>query len=193
MITAIEGTLVGASTDSVEISVGGVTIKVNVPTNSIENLGDLGERVRLFTMLQFSSRDEALTLFGFSSEDSRLAFQALIGVNGVGPRLALTILSSLTVESLALAIASGDAVAFKGIPGVGTKIAGRIVLELRGKLDTDLSPLSETDMNADLVQALTALGYTLSETLTAVARLPAGNAMSLEEKVRFCIQKISLD
>ena len=190
MITSIEGSLAGSGADWVDISVGGVTLRAYVPGTAIERLGAPGDRVRLFTHLQINSRDESLTLFGFLTEESRSAFEALVDVKGVGPRVALSVLSSLSAESLALAIESGDADAFKGIHGVGTKTANRIVLELQGKLDAELvtSPAAQAD--GELVQALTSLGYTASEAMTAISSLPPGNSMSLEEKVRLCLQRM---
>ena len=165
---------------------GGVTLRVSVPDPAA--LGRVGDRVHLFTTLQL--REDSLTLFGFPTEEARSAFEALVGVNGVGPRLALSVLSTLSAESLALAISSGDPDAFKGVPGVGTKTASRIVLELKGKLDFGVVAVPELDGNRDLVDALTALGCTLPEAMAAISSLPRGEAMSLEEKVRFCLQQM---
>ena len=174
--------------ERVDVVVGGVTLRAYVPQSAIAGLGRLGDRVRLLTSLQM--REDSLTLYGFPTKEALLAFGALVGVNGVGPRLALSILSSLSPEALALAIGSGDTDAFKGVPGVGKKIANRIVLELKGVLDTDLATAATVDGDGELVQALTALGYTLSETMTAISALPADGSMTLEEKVRFCLQQM---
>ena len=190
MITSIEGTLAGAGTDWADVAIGGVTVRAHVPASAIERLGVAGDRVRLFTTLQMNSREESLTLFGFLTEESRSAFQALVAVNGVGPRVALSILSSLNAESLALAVASGDADAFKGVHGVGTKTANRIVLELKDRLDTELLTTPAVQADGDLLQALTALGYTVSEAMTAISSLPRGDSNSLEEKVRLALQRM---
>ena len=190
MITSVEGVLAATGADWVDVSVGGVTLRASVPASAIESLGAPGERVRLFTVLQFNTREESLTLFGFATEEWRSAFQALVGVPGVGPRVALGVLSGLSAESLALAIAAGDADAFKGVPGVGTKTANRIVLELKGVLDTNLATAATADGDGELVQALTSLGYTLSEAMTAISALPSDGSMTLEEKVRFCLQQM---
>ena len=187
MITSIEGKLAGAGPDWADVTVGGgVTLRVSVPDAS--RLGRPGDPVRLFTTLQV--RDDSLTLYGFPTEDARSAFQSLVGVNGVGPRLALGVLSSMSTESLALAISSGDPDAFKRVSGVGTKTANRIVLELKGKLDWQVGAAAEMDGDQGLVDALTALGYTAPEAMTAISALPRGDQMSLEDKVRFCLQQL---
>ena len=187
MITSVEGKLSGTGPDWADVTVGGgVTLRVSVPDAS--TLGRPGDAVRLFTTLQL--RDDSVTLYGFPSQDARSAFQSLVGVNGVGPRLALGVLSSLSTESLAMAISSGDPDAFKGVPGVGTKTANRIVLELKGKLDWQVDAIVGVDGDQALVDALTALGYTAPEAVAAISALPRGEEMSLEEKVRFCLQQL---
>ena len=187
MITSIEGTIAGAGADWADVTIGGgVTLRVSVPDPA--GLGRLGEHVRLFTTLQV--REDSLTLYGFQTDEARSAFVALIGVNGVGPRVALNVLTTLTTDSLALAISAGDPGAFKGVSGVGTKTANRIVLELKGKLDFRAISVPESGGDRDLVDALTALGYTVSEALSAISTIPAGEPMSLEDKVRFCLSQI---
>ena len=188
MITAIEGTLASSGMDWVDVAIGGVTLRANVPESAVERLGIPGDNVRLFTSLQM--REDSLTLFGFQTLEARSAFESLVGVNGVGPRVALNVLSGLTAESLSLAIATGDVDAFKGIHGVGTKTANRIVLELKGKLDIALAPASGDEGDGEVVRALTALGYTASEAVTAVSSLPPGDSLTLEEKVRLCLQRL---
>ena len=180
--------MAGSGVEWADIAVGGVTLRVNVPQTALEGLGIPGDRVRVFTSLQV--REDSLTLYGFPTEESRVAFEALIGVNGVGPRLALSVLSNLTPDSLAMAVSGGDPDVFKGVPGVGTKTANRIVLELKGKLDWEAVSLPEAGGNGELVSALTALGYTVSEVMAAVSSLPSGNSLTLEERVRLCLQQI---
>lgn len=188
MITSLEGTLAGVGVDWVDITIGGVTLRASVPHSAIERLGQPGDRALLFTSLQ--TRDDSLTLFGFLGIEERSAFEALIQVNGVGPRLALSVLSSLSPESLAVAVASGSAASFKGIHGVGPRTAERIILELKGKLGAELAVATGEHREADVVRALTALGYTITEVTASVSSLPPGGDMSLEEKVRLCIQRI---
>ena len=140
-----------------DVSVGGVTLRASMPESAVEEIGGLGERVRIFTYLNV--RDDNITLFGFPTEEARSAFEALITVSGVGPRLALAILSALSTDALAAAIDGSDTSAFKSASGVGTKTANRIVLELKGKLDWEPIP-SPGAQGGDLVSALMALGYT---------------------------------
>ena len=187
MITGLEGALAAVGPDWADVSVGGVTIRASIPESASGALGALGERVRLFTSLQV--RDDSLTLYGFPTEDARTAFEALIAVNGIGPRLALSILSTMTTDALALAIDSADPGAFKGVSGVGTKTASRIVLELKGKLDWEPVAVSRPAAgHTDLVDALTALGYTLQEAAAAATALPEDVPDSLEERLRIALQ-----
>lgn len=191
MITGLQGTLTGAGSDWVDVTVGGVTLRASVPAPTADYLGSQGGEVKLLTSLQV--RDDALTLYGFVSEDARAAFQALIGVNGVGPRVALSILSGLTPEELSVAIANGDATAFKIAQGVGTKTANRIVLELKGKLDFEAGGAAVPPGNQEVVDALTALGYSFPEAGRAVAQLSTDGDLSLEEKIRLALEQIGGD
>lgn len=192
MITALEGILADSGLGWVDVAVGGVTLRANVPETAVDVLGAVGGRVKLFTALQV--RDDSLTLFGFPTRDARTAFETLIGVNGVGPRVALSVISVLAPESLALAVASGDTDAFKRVTGVGPRTAGRIILELRGKLDFEMiSTRPERQDDTDVITALTALGYTASEALEALASLPAEETTSVEEKVRLSLQQLAGD
>lgn len=191
MITAIEGILTRLDVDSVDISIGGVTLKTYVPQSAIDSLGHLGDKVKLFTSLQFRSREDTLTLFGFPSEEHRLNFESLTTVGGVGPRMALNILSTLGVNSLATAVANGDTSAFKPIPGVGTKIANRIILELRGKIEIKDTFDVNLQSNQEVLDALVSLGYTTTEALHAISFLKEKDSVSLEEKIRICLQQMS--
>ena len=188
MISAITGTVETVGPDWAGISVGGVTFRLNMPGPTAEQLGPIGERVRLYTSLQV--REDSLTLFGFLTEEDRLAFEALIGVNGVGPRVALSVLSHFKPDSLAAAVSSGDAAAFVGVPGVGKKTASRIVLELKGKLEGAWAVVPAARRDGEVLEALAALGYTVSEVREAVSSLPPGDSMSLEDRVRLALERI---
>ena len=187
MITAIAGVLEGTGPDWVDVAVGGVTLRMSVPGSAIASLGQTGNRVKLFTSLQV--RDDSLTLYGFATEDERSAFGALVQINGVGPRVALSVLSTLSHDSLALAIAGGDPYAFRGVPGVGAKTANRIVLELKGKLVVGAVDSSEL-LGSEVVQALTALGYSIAEATEAASSV-SGDSLSTEEHVRLALQQLS--
>ena len=133
LISSVRGSLEGIGPDWVDVLIGGVTFRVNVPASTIDHLGQIGEPVRLHTSLQV--REDNLTLYGFLTSDMRRAFVTLLGISGVGPRLALAIMSRFTPDSLALAVSVADTDAFSAVSGVGKKTASRIVLELKGKLD----------------------------------------------------------
>ena len=188
LISSIRGTLEALGPDWADVSVGGVTFRVSVPASAADELGSPGESVRLFTTLKM--RDDGLTLYGFLSEEARLAFELLINVNGVGPRLALSVLSRFTPESLAAAVGSGDPDAFAGVPGVGKKTAARLILELKGKLEGDWALVPRAGEHGDLVEALTSLGYSVAEANTVASSLPRGDSMSLEDKVRLALQRL---
>lgn len=186
MITSLEGKLVGTGLDWADVSIGGITLRAFVPESSVDTLGSLGELVLLYTSLQV--REDSLTLYGFPTNEARTTFDALITVNGVGPRLALGILSMLSPDSLAVAIAAGDPQAFKGVSGVGTKTANRIMMEMKGKLDVKGGVELSSQSNTDLIDALTAIGYTVPEIMSAIAELPHFDSASLEDKVRSTIE-----
>jgi Holliday junction DNA helicase RuvA len=187
LITSVEGTLAGSGVGWVDVSVGGVTLRASMPESAVEEIGGLGERVRIFTYLNV--RDDNITLFGFPTEEARSAFEALITVSGVGPRIALAILSALSTEALAAAIDGSDPSAFKAASGVGTKTANRILLELKGKLDWE--PVAQS--GGDLVSALTALGYTVAEIRAATSSLPRDPSMTLEDQVRYSIEQMTAE
>ena len=162
---------------------------MNVPPSLIDQVGQSGDRVKLFTSLQV--KEDSLTLYGFPNSDGRQTFEALLGVNGVGPRLALSILSRLTPENLALAVATEDAAGFKGVPGVGTRIAQRIVMELKGKLEIEMTAAPMVRPDNELIEALTALGYSMAEVVGAVTSLPKDKSLSTEEKVRQALDHLA--
>lgn len=188
MITSLSGALSTIGVDWVEITVADVGLRVNVPTSFIENVGEVGGRVHLFTSLQV--KEDSLTLYGFPNSDVRQAFEALLGVNGVGPRLALSILSILTPENLAFAVAEEDTDVFKGVSGVGKRIAQRIVMELKGKLQVEMTAAPATRPDGEIVDALTALGYSASEAMEAVAGIPSDESMESEEKLRLALGRL---
>ena len=188
LISSISGTLGRVGPDWADVAVGGVTFRVNTPTSTAEVLGRIGDRVDLFTSLHV--REGGLSLFGFATEEARLAFEVLIGINGVGPRVALSVLSRLTPGSLAEAVSVGDMDAFDGVPGVGKKTASRIVLELKGKLGGEWTVPSEDGFDVGVTEALTSLGYTIAEARFAVASLPHGLPMSVEDRVLLALQQM---
>ena len=167
MIVGVHGTLESTGPDWVNVRVGGVTLQVSVPANSVSGMGALGSQVALHTHLRI--REEQPVLYGFTDAASLGLFSMLTGVSGVGPRLALALLSSLDPARLQTAILTGDVTALSSAPGVGNRTASRIILDLKGKVDS--SDLSEIDFGGDadsqVIAALTALGYSPAEARAA--------------------------
>jgi Holliday junction DNA helicase RuvA len=178
MIGRLTGTLAEKSPPQILIDVGGVGYEVDVPMSTFYNLPALGERVTLLT--HFVVREDAQLLFGFLSTEERATFRLLVRISGVGPRTALSILSGLSVAELAQAVTQQQAGRLVKVPGIGKKTAERLLLELRGKLGPDLdAPASvASDVQADIVQALVALGYSERDAAAALKALPAGVGVS---------------
>ncbi|MBI2165265.1 MAG: Holliday junction branch migration protein RuvA [Chloroflexi bacterium] len=190
MITAVRGTVEATGPDWVEIGIGGVSVRVNVPALALDQIGPIGSQARLHTCLVV--REDALSLYGFPSPEAVRLFRLLLEVNGVGPRLGLSILSTLTPEAVAVAIASGDGDSLTRAPGVGKKTAARVILELREKLEKEWGPVPAftSQSNMDVVAALAALGYSANEVRQAVASVPSDKGLSLEERVRLALRRL---
>lgn len=191
MITAISGRVAKVGLDWVDVDLGAVSVRVNVPASTVSDIGPGGDRIRLYTSLQV--REDSLTLYGFVAEDLRTSFESLLKITGVGPRLALSVLSTFSAEELASAVSTGDVAAFSRVPGVGKKTAGRIVLELKGQLAREIE-VSPVDAGAtQAIEALTALGYSLAEAREAVASLPRDESLATEERVRAALERLAAD
>lgn len=184
MISSVKGILRKRSTEFVVVEVGGVGFKVHVPASTLSVLGDVGDLVALHTHLHL--REDNLALYGFATEDEMSTFELLLNVSGVGPRAALSILSATSVDSLRLAIASGNVEMLTRIPGIGAKTAGRIVLELKGKID--VSSLRAADSEAavgdsDVLAALINLGYSPAEAQAAIRSCPRDGNSAVEDRI----------
>ncbi len=185
MIGRLSGILAEKHPPQVLVDVAGVGYEVDVPMSSFYNLPAIGERVSLHT--HFVVREDAQQLFGFLTLKERSAFRELIRISGVGPKLALSVLSGLSVDDLAQCVALQEAGRLTKVPGIGKKTAERLLLELKGKL-ADALPQAGTGgtpaagVAADALHALLALGYSDKEALPALKQLPDG--LSLEESIR---------
>ena len=188
LISSVRGRLEAAGADWADIAVGGITLRVSVPSSSVESLGNPGDNVRLFTSMQV--REDSMSLYGFDTVDTRETFEVLIGISGIGPRVALSILSLFTPETLAAAVDAGDLKAFTPVPGVGRRTASRIVLELKGKLEFEPSDATAAP-DADAIDALTALGYSAAEAREALAAIPRADANSTEDRVRLALAQLA--
>jgi len=189
MIDRLFGTILDEGEGgSLIIAVGGVGLRVYVPRNAQHQ--SIGEVIELFTHLVV--REDALTLYGFLSLAEREVFEALIKVNGVGPRIALAILSTLTIEHLRDAVGRENPDVLNRVPGIGKKTAQKIVLELKDKvgfkLGLDAVPLI-ADVDSDVLATLTALGYSVVEAQSAIQAIPRDAPKDdIEERVRLALQ-----
>ena len=183
MIGRLSGTLLEKHPPQILVDAGGVGYEVDVPMSTFYNLPAAGEKVTLLT--HFAVREDAQQLFGFLTPAEREAFRQLIKISGVGPKLALSVLSGLSVQDLAHAVAMQEAGRLTKIPGVGKKTAERLLLELKGRLPGgDLPVLTGgvPESGSDVLNALVALGYREKEAVLAIKKLPAG--LSVEEGIR---------
>jgi len=191
MIATLGGTLEYRGVDSVIIKVGGIGFQVHVSGSTLSQLGAIKDKVSLYTHLHL--REDNVSLYGFASEEELALFKNLISVSGIGPKIALALLSALNPEQVAMAITGGNVDVISQVPGVGKKIAGRLVVELKGKLERQwkgvVLPLVAED--ADAVAALTNLGYSLREATQALSSVPDSAKLSLEEKVKMALQQLA--
>ncbi len=185
MIASLNGKLESLGSDGAVINVGGIGFQVYMPTSTLSTLGAIGEEVKLHTYLHL--REDNAALYGFASTDELGLFQNLISVSGLGPKLALAMLSAMNIERLTMAIATSSTDLLTEVPGIGKKMANRLILELKEKIGagwitTPAVQLAEE--NAEVLAALTSLGYSVSEATKAVASLPPDSKLSLEDKVK---------
>ena len=179
MIGKLTGTLLEKNPPEVLLDCHGVGYEVQVPMSTFYNLPAIGERVSLLT--QFIVREDAQLLYGFGSVPERAAFRELIKISGVGPRTALAILSGMGVQDLAQAITLQEAGRLVKVPGIGKKTAERLLLELKGKLGADMGGAqahATSEAQADILQALLALGYNDKEAAAALKALPGDVGVS---------------
>jgi Holliday junction DNA helicase RuvA len=188
MIASVRGIIEAVTPDYAIINVGGVGLQVYMPSSTLSELGGVGQQARLFP--QMVVREDAILLFGFASEEELKLFQMLQGVSGVGPKLALALLSAMSVEDLASAIAGGSMELLTSVPGVGKKMAGRLILELKDKIAAGAAAVHVTppgEGDSDVLGALLSLGYSASEASRAVASLPRDEKLSVEDKIKLAL------
>ena len=190
MIAYIKGTVEEIAGQSVVIDNAGIGYWVNVPSAVLSRLPPKGEEVKLSTYLQVKEDD--MSLFGFISQEDLKIFRLLISISGIGPKVALAVLSVMTTEQIMAAISSGDAVAFSKVPGVGKKTAQRITLELSDKITTTEagSASAFSSEKQDAMDALLALGYSRSESVRAVMSV-AEEDMPAQQVIRLALKKLT--
>ena len=195
MIGRLHGRLLAKHPPSILLDVSGVGYEVDVSMNTFCELPALDAPVTLH--IHMAVREDGHFLYGFLSEQERTAFRQLIKISGVGARMALAVLSGLSVDELAAAIARQDVACFTRIPGIGKKTAERLLLELKGKLDlvagavgiTATGQAAPSDPLQDTIDALVALGYNAREAQGAVKALPAG--VSTTDAIRLALKQLS--
>jgi Holliday junction DNA helicase RuvA len=180
MIGRIAGVLLEKNPPHLLVDCNGVGYEIDVPMSTFYNLPPLGERIVLLT--QQIIREDAHQLFGFATATERAAFRELVKITGIGARMALSVLSGMSVGELAQAVTLQEAARLTRVPGIGKKTAERLMLELKGKLGADLGAagtgLPAADHAGDVLNALLALGYSEKEALGAVKTVPAGSGVS---------------
>jgi len=180
MIGRIQGTLVSVHPPRLLVDCQGVGYEIDVPMSTLYQLPEVNQKITLLT--HFQVREDAQQLFGFATETEREAFRQLIKISGVGSRTALAILSGMSVNELAQAIALQEADRLTQVPGIGKKTAERLCLELKGKLAPDLGMINgkpkAIEASSEVLQALLALGYSEKEALLALKQIPPDTTVS---------------
>lgn len=194
MITSIHGILEASRVDQAIIRVGGFSVRVFAPVLTLNRLNETGMEVTLYT--HFHVREDGMTLYGFSGEEERDAFEQLIAINGVGPKVALALLSVMDARSLYKAIADEDQQRLALAPGVGKKLAARLVLELKGKLPAAVlvgstSSTPSGRIQAEVLEALMGLGYSTAEAQQALAKIPQDQGMTLEQQITYALRSFA--
>jgi holliday junction DNA helicase RuvA len=184
--------LVRKGDTSVIIKAGAVSFSISVPGSTAAKMGKTGSTVYLHTHLHV--REDNISLFGFSSAQELALFELLITVSGIGPKVALALLTTLSSDQISSAIMGSNADLLSQVPGIGKKTAGRIILDLKGKLEKGWEGEMVTAVlqgDGDAVAALTGLGYSIREATQALGNIPQSEDMSLETKVRLALQQLS--
>jgi Holliday junction DNA helicase RuvA len=199
MIAALHGVLEGKTLSAALVRVGGVTFLVQAPLTTLSQLGGAGDEVTLHTHLYV--REEVIALYGFATLEDLQLFETLLSVGGVGPRMGLAILSSMSAETFRHAVINGDEQRLTLIPGVGKKLAGRLILELREKLAKGApagagvgagAAIAFGSARAEVIEALTGLGYSTAAAQAAYNKLPAESASAgLEEQIMLVLRYLA--
>jgi Holliday junction DNA helicase RuvA len=190
MIGRIQGTLIANNPPRLLVDCHGVGYEIDVPMSTLYQMPSIGQTVTLLT--HFVVREDAQQLFGFGTEQERESFKALIKISGVGARTALSLLSGMSVQELAQAVTLQESARLTRVPGIGKKTAERLLLELKGKLGADIgisNQLTEPDSQVEIMQALTALGYSDKEAQVALKHVVADSSVS--DGIRMALKVLS--
>jgi Holliday junction DNA helicase RuvA len=191
MIASIRGEIIQKGSDTFVVAVSGMGFQVYVTNEMLERTKP-GEQVNLFT--QLIVREDSLTLFGFEKDIEKKYFNLLLGVSGIGPKLALAIISTLSIEAINRAVTAEQSEVFSRVAGVGKKNAQKILIHLQGKIHDDTFVGLESnfiDIDVDVMAALTSLGYSVVESQAAIQSIPKDAPKELEERIRIALQYFS--
>lgn len=187
MISSLSGRIQDILLDSLIVEVGGVGLQVYIPA-PLKNRLNTGDNTLLYTHLVV--REDALTLYGFESKDARSIYRLLLGVNGVGPRLALAVLSTLSPDEIRGAVLQERLDVFNHVPGIGKKTAQKIIIQLQDKIPAEagLAPISMlAEWDVEVVAALSALGYSVIEAQSAIQSIPKDAPEDVETRLRLAL------
>ena len=195
MFAHFDGIVAEKASDSIVLDVGGVGYLLYVSGATLQMCPAVGQRFKVYSILNV--REDAMELYGFYSREEKAMYERLRGVNGVGSRTALQILSAMSVRDLSIALVSGDAAALTRVPGIGKKIAQRLVLELKDKVDdaqltgsgASVAPKQADGPEGEAVAALVALGYSASEAAKAVSKF-AGQTQKSDELIFMALKSL---
>lgn len=188
MIDTLHGQITRITDTYLVLLIGGVGLRVYVPTTVRDAVDGPGQTLTLYTHLIV--REDDLTLYGFVEREERDLFEVLIGVSGVGPRIALAMISTLSVDHLQNAVAREEPEILTRVPGIGKKLAQKLLFELKDKLhiEPSLGLAAISDVDTDVIATLTALGYSVVEAQTALQAIPKDAPQDVEERVRLALQ-----
>lgn len=202
MISYVKGPLMEKEEDVIVVEAGGIGYNIHVPLSFLEELPQLGDEVRVYTYLQV--KEDAMTLYGFGSRQDLKMFKQLLGVNGIGPKGALGLLSAMRPDDLRLAIISGDAKAISRAPGIGVKTAQRVILDLKDRISVEevltqpeavIGTAAKTsglaDAGKEAVDALVALGYSAMEAAKAVRQVEITEKMTAEDVLKASLKHLA--
>lgn len=204
MYSYIKGELAEVNTDYIVVETGGIGYMVYVPAQSLEYLPSIGDDIKIYTYLYI--REDAMILYGFLTKDDLEVFKLLITVSGIGPKGGLSILSTLSSDDLRFAILSGDSKAISKAPGIGSKTAQRVIIDLKDKMSLEEAfekklentenalkmPEGNSAVKNDAVLALNALGYSSTESLKAVSKVEITEGMDVEDVLKQALKYMSI-
>ena len=203
MYSYIKGELAEVNTDHIVIDVGGIGYMIYIPAQSLNYLPGIGEMLKVHTYLYM--REDAMILYGFLTMDDLEMFKLLITVSGIGPKGGLAVLSTLSSDDLRFAVLSGDSKAISKAPGIGSKTAQRVIIDLKDKLSLEdafekklehenekINVSSNSQVKNDAVMALNALGYSSTESLKAVSKVEITDDMDVEDVLKAALKHMSL-